>query len=178
MSVSFPATMRRLLGRTALVTMLGAAPLATGCSVAMVSAPPPRAARKGGFTCTSSPAWPATDMALSFAGLGAGTYALTKDSGAVAAVGLGAAAIFGISAAIGAQRANACNRALGHPYEPHGPTAQPDMMPEVPFGMAGTVRSRGKQNPDIEDTEEQSAAAPPPHTAGPALAMPPVDLVK
>lgn len=168
----------RTLRRTALLTLLGAAPLGTGCSVAMVSGPPPRAARKNGFTCTSSPAWPATDVALSFAGMGAGTYALTKESGAAAAVGLGAAALFALSAAVGAQRANACNRALGHPYEPHGPTAQPDMMPEMPFGMSGTARSRGKRNPDIEDTEEESAAAPPPHAAGPALAMPPVDLTQ
>jgi hypothetical protein len=166
----------RTLRRSVLLTLLGLAPSGTGCSVALVSAPPPRAARKNGFTCTSSPGWPATDVALSFAGAGAGTYALVKDSGVGAAVGLGAAALFAVSAAMGAQRANACNRAMGHPYEPHGPSAQPDMMPELPFGVAGTARSRAKQNPDVEETEEQSAAAPVPHSAGPALATPPADL--
>ena len=161
-----------------MLALAGAGPTATGCSVAMVSGPPPREARKAGFTCTSSPAWPVTDISLSLAGLGAGTYGMTKDSGLAIGLGLGAAAAFGISAAVGAHRANACNRALGHPYVPHAPTAQPDMMPEVPFGTAGTARSRAKQAPDVEDTEEQSAAAPPPHAAGPALAMPPPDLEK
>lgn len=170
--MSVPSTMRGVR-RTAILALLGAAPICSGCSVALVSGPPPREARKAGFTCSSSPAWPATDIGLSLIGFAAGTEGMTKDSNVAVALGLGAAAAFGISAAVGAQRANACNRALGHPYVPHAPTAQPDMMPEVPFGTAGTTRSRAKRDPDVEDTEEQSAAAPPPHSAGPARATPP-----
>jgi len=162
--------------RAAMLMLLAAGPASAGCSVALSSGPPPRAARKAGFTCSSTPAWPVTDLGISLAGLAAGTYGMTKGSTGGLALGLGAAAVFGLSAAIGTQRVNACNRALGHPYEPHAPTAQPDMMPELPFGTAGTVRSRGKRDPDLEDTEEQSAAAPPPHSAGPSLATPPADL--
>lgn len=169
--------MMRGARRAAIFMLLGAAPASTGCSVALVSAPPPRAARKGGFTCSSTPAWPVTDLGLSLVGLAAGTYGMTKDSNLAMGLGLGAAALFGLSAAVGTQRVNACNRALGHPYEPHAPTAQPDMMPELPFGTAGTARSRAKRDPDVEETEAQSAAAPPPHSAGPALATPPADLV-
>jgi len=170
-----PSTMRGLRC-TAILALLGAAPLCAGCSVALVSGPPPREARKAGFTCSSGPAWPVTDIGLSLAGLAAGAYGMTKDSNAAIGLGLGAAAAFAVSAAVGAQRTNACNRALGHPYVPHAPTAQPDMMPEMPFGTAGTARSRARRDPDLEDTEEQSAAAPPPHAAGPGLAMPPTDL--
>jgi hypothetical protein len=164
--------------RGALLALIGLAPLGTGCSVALVDGPPPRAARKSGFTCTSSPVWPATDIGLSVAGLGVAASGMAKDTNLAIGLGLGAVAAFSISAAIGTQRANACNRALGHPYVPHAPTAQPDMMPELPFGTAGTVRSQhAKEGPDLEDTEEQSAAAPPRHRAAPALATPPPDLV-
>jgi len=169
-------SMMRGLRRTAILTLVVAAPVGSGCSVAMVSGPPPREARKAGFTCSSTPAWPVTDIGLSLAGLAAGTYGMTKDSSVTMGLGLGAAAAFALSAAVGAQRTNACNRALGHPYVPHAPTAQPDMMPEMPFGTAGTARSRARRDPDVEETEEQSAAAPPPHSAGPGLATPPSDL--
>jgi hypothetical protein len=160
----------------ALLMLLAAGPLGAGCSVALSSGPPPRAARKAGFTCSSTPAWPVTDLGVSLVGLAAGTYGMTKGSGLAMGAGLGAAALFGLSAAIGTQRVNACNRALGHPYEPHAPTAQPDMMPELPFGTAGTARSRGRRDTDLEDTEEQSAAAPPRRSAAPALATPPPEL--
>jgi len=162
--------------RAAMLMLLAAGATGSGCSVTLASGPPPRAARKAGFTCSSTPTWPVTDLGLSLVGLAAGTYGMTKDSNLAMGLGLGAAAVFGLSAAMGTQRVNACNRALGHPYEPHAPTAQPDMMPEVPFGTAGTARSRGRRDPDLEDTEEQSAAAPPPRSAGPALATPPPDL--
>lgn len=169
-----PAPTRSIAWALSLALAAGA-PLA-GCSVALVDGPPPRQARAPGFTCTSSPTWPVTDIGLALAGLGAATYGMAKDSGAAIAAGLAATAAFGISAAMGARRANACNRALGHPYVPHAPTAQPDMMPEMPFGLAGTARSRARKDPDAEDGEAAAAAAQP-GAGAPAPAKPPSDLV-
>ncbi len=132
------------------------APGGAGCSFVLVDKPPPRAARTPGFTCTQSPRWPATDIGLALAGLGESVYAVSK--GSTAWPGLVAAAIFSASAATGVYKVNACNRALGHPYVPRAPTAQPDMMPEMPFGLAHAPE--GPLEPGDSPYARPAAAAP------------------
>ncbi|HEY4187244.1 MAG TPA: hypothetical protein VGP07_19365 [Polyangia bacterium] len=145
---------------------LGAVP-ATGCSFFMTSGPPPKAQRTPGFTCTESPLLPAADIAVSVLSFAETIHAASR--GRTPLPWLGASLVFGASAGVGGIRVNACNKAHGHPYVPHAPTAQPDMMPEMPFGMKGAHLEKPPQPgedddavPELEPAEHTSPMATPP----------------
>jgi len=130
-----------------------------GCSFFLTQGPPPKAQRTPGFTCTESPVLPTVDIALSVLSFAETVHATAK--GRTPLPWLGASLAFGASAGVGGIRVNACNKAHGHPYVPHAPTAQPDMMPEVPFGVRGAHPEKPPV-PDPDDAEPVQVPAGPP----------------
>jgi hypothetical protein len=157
----------RVLG--GLLLTLAAAPCGAGCSFFLAHGPPPKAQRTPGFTCTESPVWPATDIALSVLTFAETIHALARDRTPLP--WLGASLVFGASAGAGGIRVNACNKAHGHPYVPHAPTAQPDMMPELPFGVRGAHPEKPPR-PDADDDAVPEPADPTAPLPGPALQAP------
>ena len=136
-----------------------------GCSFFLTQGPPPKAQRTPGFTCTESPVLPTVDIALSVLSFAETVHAAAK--GRTPLPWLGASLAFGAAAGVGGIRVNACNKAHGHPYVPHAPTAQPDMMPELPFG----VRSAHPDKPPVPDPDDPDEPVQEP--AGPAAPQKP-----
>jgi len=157
----------RVLGGVLLLFVAGVG--TGGCSFFFTQGPPPKAQRTPGFTCTESPVIPSADIALSVLSFAETIHAAAK--GRTPLPWLGASLVFGASAGVGGIRANACNKAHGHPYVPHAPTAQPDMMPELPFG----VRGAHPDKPPVPDPDDPDAPVPVP--AGPPAPQKPPPLL-
>jgi hypothetical protein len=152
-----------------LLLACGAMSLGAGCSVFLTAGPPPKAQRTPGFTCTESPAWAATDIALSVLSLGEMIHAASRDR--TPWPWLGASVAFGAAGGVGAARANACNKAHGHPYVPGPPAVQASMMPEDPFGMKGAHPGKPPAA-DLDDEPVVKPAEPLPAPTSPTPAPP------